>query len=63
VRDAINRAFPAGPLVKVEAITEWGALVRVEMPQERFRSLHLLRDETVFLIPRDVRVFEKGRTA
>jgi hypothetical protein len=24
---------------KVEAITEWGALVHVEMPQDRFRTL------------------------
>jgi sulfate transport system ATP-binding protein len=57
----IKHINSAGPLVKLEAITEWGALVRVEMPQERFRNLHLLKDETVFVIPRDVRVFEKGR--
>ena len=35
----------------------------MEMPQERFRSLHLLKDESVFVIPKDVRVFEKGRIA
>ena len=62
-RAKIKHINSAGPLVKVEAITEWGALVRVEMPQERFRSLHLLKDESVFVIPKDVRVFEKGRIA
>ena len=48
----------AGPLVKVEAITQWGALVHVEMSQERFRNLRLLKDETVFVIPKDVKVFQ-----
>jgi len=62
-RAKIKHINSAGPLVKVEAITEWGALIRVEIPQDRFRSLHLLKDETVFVIPRDVRVFEKRRIA
>ncbi|MGB8965668.1 MAG: sulfate ABC transporter ATP-binding protein [Candidatus Cybelea sp.] len=47
----------AGPFVKVEAITEWGALVHVEMPQERFRDLALHKDEEIFITPRDLAVF------
>jgi sulfate/thiosulfate transport system ATP-binding protein len=47
----------AGPLVKVEAITEWGALIHIEMPQERFRDLGLHKDEEVFITPRDLAVF------
>jgi sulfate/thiosulfate transport system ATP-binding protein len=50
----------AGPLVKVEAVTEWGAPVHIEMSQERFRDLQLVKDETVFVIPKDVTVFEKN---
>jgi hypothetical protein len=44
--------------VKVEAVTDWGALVHVEMPQERFRNLQLLKNEAVFVIPKDVKVFQ-----
>jgi sulfate transport system ATP-binding protein len=49
----------AGPLVKVEAVTEWGAAVHVEMPQERFRALALHKGEEVFITPRDLAVFAK----
>jgi sulfate/thiosulfate transport system ATP-binding protein len=49
----------AGPLVKIEAISEWGAVVHVEMPQERFRALDLRAGEEVFITPRDLAVFAK----
>jgi sulfate transport system ATP-binding protein len=54
----IKHINAAGPFVKVEAVTEWGALVRVEMSQERFRCLQLLKNEAVFVIPKDVKVFQ-----
>ena len=57
-RARIKHINSAGPLVKVEAITEWGDPVHVEMPQERFRSLQLTKNEEVFIIPKDGRVFE-----
>ena len=44
----------------MEAIAEWGALIHVEISQERFQNLHLVRDEAVFVIPKDVRVFQKS---
>lgn len=50
----INRA---GPLVKIELQTEWGEVIHVEMPQERFRQLHLKRDIDVFAIPREIKIF------
>ena len=50
----INRA---GPLVKIELMTEWGDLVNVEMSQERFMKLGLRSDLEVFVKPREVRVF------
>src|ERR1700690_1923771 len=46
----------AGPVVKVEAVTEWGATVHVEMSQERFRALDLHKGEEVFITPRDLAV-------
>jgi sulfate/thiosulfate transport system ATP-binding protein len=54
----IKHINSAGSLVKVEAVTEWGALIRVEMSQERFRYLQLLKNEAVFVIPKDVQVFQ-----
>jgi sulfate transport system ATP-binding protein len=50
----------AGPLVKIEAVTEWGASVHIEMSQERFRTLQLAKDETVFIIPGDISVFQNN---
>jgi sulfate/thiosulfate transport system ATP-binding protein len=57
-RARIKHINSAGPLVKVEAITDWGALVHVEMSQDRFRVLHLRKDEAVFVIPKDLKVFQ-----
>ena len=47
----------AGPLVKVEAVTEWGGPVQVEMSQDRFRELRLTKNDEVFIIPKEVKVF------
>jgi ABC-type sulfate/molybdate transport systems ATPase subunit len=52
----------AGPLVKVEATTDWGALVAVDIPQERFRNLQLVNHEAGFLMPKDVKVFPASNT-
>lgn len=53
----------AGPFVKVEAIAEWGAAVRVELPQERFRALALQPGEEIFITPRDLAVFADDQRA
>jgi len=58
-RARIKHINSAGPLVKVEVIAEWGDPVRVEMPQDRFRSLQLMKNEEVFIIPKDVKVFSR----
>ena len=57
-RATIKHINAAGPLVKVEAVTEWGGPVHVEMSQERFRDLQLTTNESVFITPRDVKVFD-----
>jgi sulfate transport system ATP-binding protein len=57
-RAKIKHINSAGPLVKVEAIAEWGAPVHVQMSQERFQNLHLAKGEAVFIFPRDVKVFK-----
>ena len=58
-RATIKHINSAGPLVKIEAIAEWGAPVHVEMSQEKFRDLHLSKDETVFIVPKEMKVFQK----
>jgi sulfate/thiosulfate transport system ATP-binding protein len=62
-RARIKHINAAGPLVKVEVIAEWGDPVRVEMPQERFRSLQLMKNEEVFIIPKDVKVFPRKQVS
>jgi sulfate/thiosulfate transport system ATP-binding protein len=58
-RAVIKHINRAGPLVKIDALTEWGDLVQVELPQEKFRELRLSRNESVFLIPKEMKVFGK----
>ena len=48
----------AGPLVRLELQADWGDAVRVEMPQERFRTRGLHRGDRVFVafVPSDLYV-------
>jgi sulfate transport system ATP-binding protein len=58
-RATIKHINSAGPLVKVEALSEWGDPVQVELSQEKFRELQLAKEETVFIIPKELKVFQK----
>lgn len=58
-RAIIKHINSAGPLVKVEALTEWGTPVHVELSQEKFQELELAKDEAVFIIPKELKVFQK----
>ena len=57
----IKHINSTGPVVKVEAITQWGDPVLVELSQDRFQALHLKKDEEVFLIPRDLKILAGAR--
>ena len=46
--------------MKIEALSEWGAPVQVEMSQEKFQELQLAKEETVFIIPKELKVFHKA---
>jgi sulfate transport system ATP-binding protein len=48
---------PAGPTVKLELLAEWGATIRAEIPQERYRALALERGTEVFVSPTREAVF------
>jgi sulfate transport system ATP-binding protein len=58
-RATIKHINSAGPLVKIEALTEWGAPVHVELSQEKFGELQLAKDESVFINPKELKVFHK----
>lgn len=47
----------AGPVVRVELTTQWGALVQVEISHERHQHLRLQKDASVFVIPKEILVF------
>ena len=42
---------------QLEAFTEWGGPVQVEMSQDRFRELRLTKNDEFFIIPKEVKVF------
>lgn len=62
-RATIKHISSAGPLVKVDAATGWGAPVHVEMSQTRFRELELRAGEEVFITPKDLAVFADEQRA
>ena len=47
----------AGPLVKVDLMTDWGAPVHVEISHGKYLSLKLKREDEVFVRPRERSVF------
>jgi sulfate/thiosulfate transport system ATP-binding protein len=62
-RARIKHIISAGPLVKVEAISEGGDSVHVELSQERFQLLQLKKGDEVFLSPRDMKIFSNSSKA
>ena len=51
-RAAVLMVNPAGPIVRVELESEWGAIVRVDLSQERYRELNLRPGTRVFVAPK-----------
>jgi sulfate/thiosulfate transport system ATP-binding protein len=57
-RATVKHINSAGPLVKVEVISERGEAVYVEMSQEHYRSLQLSKEDSVFITPKELKVFQ-----
>lgn len=53
----VRHINPAGPVVRVELLSEWSQPVQVDLTQERYRELQLARDAQVFVTPREVKVY------
>jgi sulfate transport system ATP-binding protein len=56
-RATVRHINAAGPLVKVDLVSDWGDPVQVELSHTRYRALALLKDAKVFLIPKERKVF------
>ncbi len=55
----IRHMNPAGPLARIELLSEWGTSVYVELTQERYRALKLTNGEEVFVRPKEMKVFSQ----
>ncbi len=53
----VERVNSAGPQVKLELTSESGEPVQAVLSHERYRSLRVGKGDSVYVIPRDVRVF------
>ena len=60
MRARILRIHSAGPLARLELTAEEGTSFYAEMPHDRFRALHAIVGNEVFVSPRDARVFVDG---
>jgi sulfate/thiosulfate transport system ATP-binding protein len=57
LRGKVTRVQSAGPIVKVEVMSELDQPVLVALPHERYRALSLTAGQEVFIAPREGRVF------
>lgn len=53
----VTRIHSAGPNVRLELTAESGERLCAELTQERYRTLHISSGSTVYVTPRDVKVF------
>ena len=60
-RAKVTHINAAGPLVKVDLMTDWGAPVHVEISHGRYSSLGLKKEDEVFVRPKERRVFVEPR--
>ena len=60
LRAAVCQINAAGPRARLRLITEYGEWIDVEMPHDRCQELALYTGATVFLVPRDIKLFFDG---
>ncbi|MBI4667099.1 MAG: sulfate ABC transporter ATP-binding protein [Nitrospinae bacterium] len=59
-RARVKHINPAGPVVKLDLVSEWGEAVNVELTHEKFRELGLKKESDVYVTPREMKVFVNG---
>lgn len=58
-RATIKHINAAGPIVRVEVLSETTGTVQVELPLERYRSLDLKKEEEIFVTPKEMQIFSQ----
>jgi hypothetical protein len=53
-RARIERVNSAGPFVKVDLVSEWGAPLQVNITHERYSTINLHMGMEVYILPREV---------
>ncbi|MBI4585695.1 MAG: sulfate/molybdate ABC transporter ATP-binding protein [Planctomycetes bacterium] len=56
----VLRIYSAGPTVRLELAAESGETFLAELSQDRFQALKISAGSTIFVAPRDLRVFGSG---
>jgi ABC-type sulfate/molybdate transport systems ATPase subunit len=59
-RGIIAHINPAGPVVKIEVVSEWGNNVQVNLVPERYNELGLKKGMEVYIIPKEMKAFLEG---
>jgi len=57
LKAVISQVNAAGPHARIQTVTESGELIDVELSHERFRELSLQIGATVYLVPREIKLF------
>jgi sulfate transport system ATP-binding protein len=60
LKGTVGHMNVAGPHVRLHVITEYGESVDVEIPHERYQQLSLYVGATIFLVPREMKLFADG---
>ncbi len=58
-RAVVKSINSAGPLARIEVINDVGDSIQVEIAQERYQALKIIKGESVFVTPRDVKIFNE----
>lgn len=58
-RGTIKYLNPAGPIVKIEILSEWGDTVQVEIPIGKYYELNLKKNDEVYIRAREMKIFEQ----
>jgi sulfate transport system ATP-binding protein len=53
----VTRVHSAGPNVRLELTATSGERLHAELTQDRYRSLNIKNGDTVYVTPRDIKVF------
>ncbi len=59
IQARVDHVNPAGPYVKVELTSHWGAPIQAAITQERYRELGLRREMQVYVIPREIQAIQQ----